>query len=70
VVVTNVDPDSEAARKGLSEGDVIVRMGGRDVHTPADIRQSVADAKKAGRDSVLMLVHAMEGDHFVSVKVG
>jgi len=45
-------------------------MGGRDVRTPADIRQSVADAKKAGRDSVLMLVHGMEGDHFVSVKVG
>jgi serine protease Do len=29
VVLTNVDPDSEAARTGLSEGDVIMRMVAR-----------------------------------------
>jgi serine protease Do len=70
VVVTSVDPDSDAASKGLTAGDVIVKMGARDVHTPTDVRQSVADAKKAGRDSVLMLVRGMEGEHFVSVQVG
>jgi len=70
VVVTSVDPDSDAASKGLTEGDVIVKMGTKDVHTPTDVRQSVADAKKAGRDSVLMLVRGMNGEHFVSVQVG
>jgi serine protease Do len=70
VVVTSVDPDSDAASKGLNAGDVIVKMGTKDVHTPTDVRQSVADAKKVGRDSVLMLVRGMEGEHFVSVHVG
>jgi serine protease Do len=70
VVVTSVDPDSDAAGKGLTAGDVIVKMGGKDVRSPSDVRQSVADAKEAGRDSVLILVHGAEGDRFVSVRVG
>jgi len=70
VVVTSVDPDSDAGTKGLNPGDVIVKMGSKEVRSPADVRQSVADAKKAGRDSVLMLVHGQGGDHFVSVHVG
>jgi serine protease Do len=70
VVVTSVDPHSDAATKGLNTGDVIVKMGTKDIHTPTDVRQSVADAKKAGRDSVLMLVRGMDGEHFVSVHVG
>jgi serine protease Do len=70
VVVTSVNPDSDAADKGLHSGDVIVSVGGKDVRTPADVRRDVADAKRAGRTSVLMLVEGSDGQHFLTVKVG
>ena len=49
VVVTSVDPDSDAAAKGLQAGDLIMRVGSKDVRTPADVRRSIAEAKEAGR---------------------
>jgi serine protease Do len=70
VVVTSVNPDSDAADKGLHSGDVIMSVGGREVRTPADVRSYVADAKRAGRTSVLMLVDGSDGQHFLTVKVG
>jgi serine protease Do len=69
VVVTSVDPDSDAATKGLQPGDVIVSIGGKAMNSPADVRNSVADAKKSGRNSVLMLVGGQQGEHFVPVKI-
>jgi serine protease Do len=70
VVVTSVDPDSDAADKGLHSGDVIMSVGGREVRTPADVRRYLADAKRDGRTSVLMLVDGSDGQHFLTVKVG
>jgi len=69
VVVTSVDPDSDAADKGLHSGDVIMSIGGKDVRAPADVRKFVADAKRAGRTSVLMLVNGSGGQHFLTVKL-
>src|SRR5262249_38941566 len=45
-VITKVDPDSEAAGKGLQPGDVVLRIGNKAVHTPADFQAGVAEAKK------------------------
>ena len=70
VVVTSVDPDSDAADKGLHSGDVIVTVGGKDVRTPADVRKDVADAKRAGRTTVLMLIDGSDGQHFLTVRAG
>jgi serine protease Do len=69
VVVTDVDPESDAAYKGLQAGDVIVKVGNQDVHAPSDVSRYVAEAKRAGRGSVLMLVAGVQGDHFVTVKI-
>jgi serine protease Do len=69
VVVSSVDPNSEAADKGFRPGDVIVGIGNRNVRTPADIEQGVADAKKAGRESVLLLVAGDQGQHYVALKI-
>ena len=69
VVVTSVDPESDAADKGLHAGDVIMSIGGKDVRAPADVRRFVADAKGAGRTSVLMLVNGSDGQHFLTVKL-
>ena len=56
VVITAVDPSSDAAEKGLQRGDVIIAVQGQKVTTPAQIGAAVDAAKKAGRTSVLFLV--------------
>ena len=70
VLVSGVDPNSEAASKGLKTGDVIKRVGNRQVRLPSDVSRAVAEAKQAGRETVLVLVAAQQGEHFVALKVG
>lgn len=70
VVVSSVDPNSEAAEKGFRPGDVIVQIGNKNVRNPADVEQGVADAKKAGRETVLLLVAGDQSQHYVALKVG
>jgi serine protease Do len=60
-VITKVDPDSDAADKGLQPGDVVLKVGGRTVRTPADFQTGVAEAKKGGKSSVLLLVQRSQG---------
>ena len=70
VVITRVDPDSDAATKGLQAGDVVLRIGNRAVRTPADFQAGVAEAKKGGRSSVLLLVtHQAGGTGFVAIDI-
>jgi serine protease Do len=71
VLITKVDPNSDAADKGLQPGDVVQRVGGRMVHTPAEVQSGVAEAQKGGRKSVLLLVASNQGgSRFVAVDVG
>jgi serine protease Do len=56
VVVTAVDPSSDAADKGLKRGDVIISANRVPVTTPAQVSSIVAQARAAGRTSVLLLV--------------
>ena len=69
-VVSSVDPNSDAADKGLRVGDVIVSIGNKAVTSPADVARGVKDAQDAKRESVLMLVANGQGQRFVAVKVG
>ena len=71
VLVTRVDPESDAADKGIEPGDVVVSVGNRPVHTPQDIKASVAGAQSQGRKSVLVLVEGSNsGQRFVALKIG
>jgi serine protease Do len=71
VVITKVDPESDAADKGLQPGDVVVKVGAHAVHTPADVQSGVAEAQKGGHKSVLMLVARQSGGTvFVAVDIG
>ena len=69
VLITKVDPDSDAADKGLQAGDVVISVGNRSVHTPADIQNSIKQAKANGRDSVLALVATQNGERFVAIQI-
>jgi len=56
VVIDNVATTSDAARRGLRRGDVIVQANERPVATPADVTAAVAEVRKAGRPSILFLI--------------
>ena len=70
VVITRVDPDSNAADQGLTAGDVVLKINNRNVTNPADIQNGIAEAKRAGRKSVLLLVARAQGQTgFVAVEL-
>jgi serine protease Do len=69
VVVTNIDPDSDAADK-LSRGDVVMRVNNRVVQTPQDVQRVVAEAQKAGRKNVLLLVSHQGRAGAIVVEIG
>ena len=56
VAIASVDPSSDAASNGLKRGDVILSINQAPTPTVAAASQIVADAQKAGRDTVLLLV--------------
>ena len=70
VVITKVDPNSDAADKGLQPGDIVVSVGNKAVHSPQDVEKSVAAAHSAGHKSVLLLVTSDGAPRFVAVDIG
>jgi serine protease Do len=70
VVITRVDPDSDAADKGLQPGDVVLKINNRAVKSPADFQSGVSEAQKGGRKSVLLLVaRSQGGTGFVAIDI-
>jgi serine protease Do len=69
VVITDIDPSSDAAAKGLEVGDVIVQVSGKSVDTPADIEKSIAVAKDSHRKAVLLLVRKEDQQRYVALPV-
>jgi serine protease Do len=71
VLITKVDPASDAADQGLEPGDVVLKINNRNVASAGDVQNGVAEAKKAGRKSVLLLVARSQGQTgFVAVDIG
>jgi serine protease Do len=56
VVVTSVDPSSDAADQGLQRGDLVLSVNNQLVTTPAQVIATVDAARKSGRTKVLLLV--------------
>jgi serine protease Do len=56
VVVVAVDPNSDAATKGIQQGDIILSINQRATRTPDEAAAAVAAARAGGRKSVLLLI--------------
>lgn len=70
VVVTSVDPNSDAATKGIQRGFVIISVNRQAVTTPQDVQGAIEAARRAGRTSVLLLVRSRQGNEaFVGVTI-
>jgi len=67
VAITNVDPNGQAASRGLQSGDVIVAVGDAMVSSPRDVEQKIADAKAAGLKAVLLRVKSGDRMEFVAL---
>ena len=62
VVVTAVEPRSEAGRLRFQPGMVIVQANGRNVSTARELRDAVEAARSANRPGVLLLVRTTAGN--------
>jgi serine protease Do len=67
VVVTDVDPNGQAAERGLQPGDVILSVGDTTVTNPAAVEKKMADAKAGGLKAVLLRVKSGEQTRFVAL---
>jgi serine protease Do len=67
LVVTDVDPASNAAEKGVVAGDVITEAGQQKVTSVADFEARVEEARDAGRRSLLLLVRRGGDPRFVAL---
>ncbi|WP_120635645.1 Do family serine endopeptidase [Ruegeria sp. EL01] len=66
VVVTDLEPDSPAAKAGLQRGDVIVKLGSQDTATP-DALKAALDSEKT--DPALVLINRGGSQIFVAVEI-
>ncbi|KAA0972707.1 Do family serine endopeptidase [Aureimonas fodinaquatilis] len=62
VVVTEVDPQSAAAEKGIEAGMVISRVGQEPVSTGDELREKLLKQHADGRRNALLLVASSNGD--------
>jgi serine protease Do len=67
VVITGIDPNGSAIERGLSSGDVIIKMAGEAVNTPGEVRDALDKARREGKRFVLMQVRSGETTRFVAV---
>jgi len=70
VVVTDIDPKSATADRGVKEGDVILEVAGKSVANAGDIREALKTAHADNKNSVLMRVRSTAGSHYVAVPLG
>jgi serine protease Do len=70
VLITTVDPNADAAEKGLQRGDLIMTVNNQPVASTAQLIAAVDAARKANRSSVLLLVRRGKNpDFFVGVDI-
>jgi serine protease Do len=69
LLIIGVKGDSDAGEKGLAKGDVLANINGTAVVSAVDVTNAVANAKKAGRTSVLVKVIRQNKPVFVPLKI-
>jgi len=67
VEVTAVDPNGPAAEHGMKAGDVIMNVGGKQVSSPRDVQNEIAQLRDAGKHAVLMRVKSGDQIRFVAL---
>ncbi|MDJ0387433.1 DegQ family serine endoprotease [Roseomonas sp. E05] len=69
VVVTEVEPGSSAAERGLSAGDLIVEVQQNRVTTPQEVQEQLARLRRQNRPTALLLIENGQGQRFVPLRL-
>ncbi|UIJ70619.1 Do family serine endopeptidase [Aurantimonas sp. HBX-1] len=69
VVVTNVDPDSSAADRGVQAGDVIVAVNGTEVSSQKEVQDAISEASESGRNAALFQLRNGDQNRFVALPI-
>ncbi|RLQ87538.1 Do family serine endopeptidase [Notoacmeibacter ruber] len=69
LVITEVEADSDAEDKGLSAGDIILKVNGQAVNSAEDVTDATDKALEGGRRAVLMQVKTNDAQRFVALPV-
>ena len=70
LVIETLEPGGEAARKGLSRGDIILEAGGRAVGTTEALRDAINAARAGNRNAILLLVETQVGQRYIALQLG
>ncbi|WP_371225274.1 Do family serine endopeptidase [Roseovarius sp. 2305UL8-3] len=69
LIVKDVDELTEAYEKGMRAGDLITEAGQQKLLTLGDLDDRIAEAKEAGRKSLLLLVRRSGEPRFVALSI-
>ncbi|MEM7619332.1 MAG: Do family serine endopeptidase [Pseudomonadota bacterium] len=70
VIITDVDPESSAAEKGLKKGDIILKVSNKKVANTEDVIDLVRKAKRSGKKNVLLYIRTKGQPRFVTLSIG
>ena len=69
VEIASVDPDSDAADKGIKAGETITSVNNQEVGSVKDIDDAVATAKNSGRKKALFQIESDQGSRFIALSI-
>jgi len=70
LAVLRIDPSGTAAEAGLTQGDVILKVGARDMQSAQDLTSALDEAARHSKRHVLALVQRNDRTVFVALPVG
>lgn len=69
LAVLRIDPYGKAVEAGLAQGDVILKVGSREMQTPRDLVAAIDEAAKQNKQHVLALIRRNDREVFVALPV-
>jgi serine protease Do len=69
VAVTEVDPESDAAEKGIKAGDIILEIGGSAVTGPNDVADGIKKQVDMGRKAVMLYIKSADQRRIVPIQL-
>ncbi|MCQ2004868.1 Do family serine endopeptidase [Rhizobium sp. NRK18] len=69
VTINDVDPNSDAADKGIRAGDKITSVNNQEISSADDIVKALKEAKDNGRTKALFQIETQQGSRFVALPV-
>lgn len=69
LAITDVDPDSDAAARGLKTGEKITSVNNQQVASAAEVEKVLEQAKKDGRSKALFQIQTDDGSRFIALDI-